>query len=124
MPRPAILMFGATGQVAREALRRSESTGFDIVALGRRDVNLTDADAPVTWRGFAEEIFARMARNGRTVPDVVPVATADYPTAAARPANSALGCSRIATAYGIPPADWRAALDRDLASILEQQEAT
>jgi dTDP-4-dehydrorhamnose reductase len=40
----------------------------------------------VTWYGFATMIFAESARLGRKVPQVRPIATADFPTAAPRPA--------------------------------------
>ena len=44
------------------------------------------------------------------VPDVVPIRTDDWPTLAARPANSALDCSRIARVWGIVQPDWRVEL--------------
>jgi dTDP-4-dehydrorhamnose reductase len=48
---------------------------------------------------------------------VTPIATADYPTAARRPANSALDCGRIARLYGIRPRPWREALARCIDAI-------
>lgn len=56
-----------------------------------------------TWHGFAEAIV-----RGR-VP-VEPIATADYPTPARRPANSVLDCGKIAAAYGIVGRPWQVAL--------------
>ena len=47
-----------------------------------------------------------MALGGRSA-RVVPIATADYPTAAARPANSRLDCSRLRSTYGLALPDWR-----------------
>lgn len=74
------------------------------------------AGAPtVSWRGFAEAIFERADWIAR--PEVAPIATADYPTPARRPANSALDCARIAAAYGIAQPDWRPALDAALAAL-------
>jgi dTDP-4-dehydrorhamnose reductase len=59
---------------------------------------------PVSWYDFARAIVA-----GRgTV--VVPVATKDFLTAARRPPNSVLDCSRILRAFGLGQPDWRAAL--------------
>jgi dTDP-4-dehydrorhamnose reductase len=49
----------------------------------------------------------------RTVP-IEPITTADYPTPAARPANSVLACARIKGALGIEQPDWR----RDLAIVV------
>jgi dTDP-4-dehydrorhamnose reductase len=40
----------------------------------------------VTWHGFAAMIFAEAATLGRKTPRLRPIATADYPTAAPRPA--------------------------------------
>jgi dTDP-4-dehydrorhamnose reductase len=69
-----------------------------------------------TWFGFAENIFEEAARRGARVPELVPIGTADYPTAARRPTNSVLGCARIESVYGIIPRPWseglNAALDR------------
>lgn len=65
------------------------------------------AGAPaVSWRGFAEAIFAAAALNV----SVAPIATADWPTPARRPLNSRLDCGRIAAAFGVPAPDWRAGL--------------
>lgn len=60
-----------------------------------------------TWCGFARAIVAQAWL--RRVPEVVPIATADYPTAALRPADSRLDCSAVA-AFGLAPRDWRDAL--------------
>lgn len=65
-----------------------------------------------TWYRFAQAIFDEAARRGYPPPRLTPIATADYPTAARRPANSALDCSRIARVYGIRPRPWREALGR------------
>ena len=70
----------------------------------------------VTWHGFAEAIFELAARWRSPPPRVEPITTADYPTPARRPANSVLDCSRIATAFGIEPRPWRAAL----AEVIEE----
>ena len=82
---------------------------------------IDDADAPTgtfhfsnagatTWAGFATEIFRQSAERGGPAAQVAPIATADYPTPARRPANSLLAHDAIRAAYGIEPRDWRAAL--------------
>jgi len=73
---------------------------------------------PVTWHGFAEAIFARVASSGRPVPTLSAITTADYPTPARRPANSVLDSAKLARVYGIPPCDWQAALDRVLGTLI------
>jgi dTDP-4-dehydrorhamnose reductase len=45
------------------------------------------------------------------------ITTADYPTAAKRPANSRLNCDKIAANFGIMPSDWKAAL-KDLSAYM------
>lgn len=60
----------------------------------------------VSWKTFAEEIFAQA---GRAV-DVTGIPTADYPTPARRPLNSRLDCSAITETFGIPRPDWKQAL--------------
>ncbi|MBK1660539.1 dTDP-4-dehydrorhamnose reductase [Paracraurococcus ruber] len=74
-----------------------------------------------TWHGFAEAIFAGAARRGQPAPKVTAITTDEYPTKARRPANSRLDCTRAATVLGIPPADWRAGLERCLDDLLAQQ---
>ena len=66
----------------------------------------------VSWHEFATTIFAAGVAQGLLVqsPLVNPIATADYPTPAKRPANSRLDCSRIQSVFGIMPSDWQAAL--------------
>jgi len=64
----------------------------------------------VTWHGFAEAIFELASPWRGALPHVEAITTAEYPTAARRPANSVLDCSRIGAAFGIVPRPWRAAL--------------
>ena len=59
----------------------------------------------VSWFAFAEAILA-----GRTTAELHPVATAEMPRAARRPANSSLSCTRINEVFGIEQPDWREAL--------------
>ena len=68
-----------------------------------------------TWCGFARGVFARTGWD--RVPEIVPIASADWPTPAQRPANSRLECTRIAETYGILQPDWGAGLDRTLAAL-------
>lgn len=77
------------------------------------------AGAPtVSWADFAEAIFATASLPRK--PTVTRITTADYPTPARRPANSALDCSRIKAAYGIEQPDWRASL----AEVVRELEAS
>jgi dTDP-4-dehydrorhamnose reductase len=58
----------------------------------------------VSWYEFARAIMA----DGRT--PIVPIATKDFPTAARRPTNSVLDCSRIRQVFGVEQPDWPVSL--------------
>ena len=64
-----------------------------------------------TWYRFAEKIFD-LARqyDSLLVKKVVPISTAEYPTAAKRPANSVLDCSLINKVFGISLQHWEEGL--------------
>ncbi len=59
-----------------------------------------------SWLAFAREIFACAARFGSPPPRLRPITTAEYPTAARRPANSVLDCSKIRDVYNIKTRAW------------------
>ena len=61
----------------------------------------------VSWCGFARAIFEAAFPEPDARPRVLPIATADYPTKARRPAYSVLDCARAKAAFGIEPPDWR-----------------
>ena len=65
-----------------------------------------------SWFEFAETIFAEAAAQGvlAKIPAVKPLATADYPTPAKRPADSRLDCGKIRAVFGIGPCDWHSTL--------------
>jgi len=66
-----------------------------------------------SWYEFAQEIFAEAnAQNiyEKSVPNLKPIATADYPTPAKRPANSRLNCGKIQQIFGVELSDWKQAL--------------
>ncbi|MGB6969944.1 MAG: sugar nucleotide-binding protein, partial [Methyloceanibacter sp.] len=72
----------------------------------------------VTWHGFATMIFAEAAKFGRKAPRLRPIATADYPTAAPRPAYSVLGTEKLRRAFGIEPRPLRDSLVASLQRLL------
>ena len=63
-----------------------------------------------TWADFAEAIFEESARRGGPRPAVNRITTAEYPTAARRPPNSRLDCSKIMETVGWSARDWRGSL--------------
>lgn len=68
----------------------------------------------VSWHQFATAIFAA---KGPPAPTVLPIPSRDFPTPAARPANSVLDCGRIERAFGIIPRPWRDGLNETLAEL-------
>lgn len=77
---------------------------------------------PATWADFAEAIFAGLEqRTGKHV-DVERITTADYPTPAARPANSQLSNDKLLQAYGIELPEWRSSMQTVLDRLLEQNK--
>jgi dTDP-4-dehydrorhamnose reductase len=70
-----------------------------------------------TWAGFAREIFARAGALGLKTARVKPIATAEYPTPAARPAYSVLDNGKVARVFGVRLPPWQDALGRCLAGL-------
>jgi dTDP-4-dehydrorhamnose reductase len=64
-----------------------------------------------TWYGFATRIVESAAPITGRNPRVIPIATADYPTAAKRPANSLLDCRRFIEKFGFLPRHWTVGVD-------------
>ena len=66
----------------------------------------------VSWYQFAEAIFQQAQQQGilANTPQLIAIATPDYPTPAKRPANSCLQLDKIQQAFGIPPSNWQQAL--------------
>ena len=71
-----------------------------------------------SWADFAESIFAEAAARGRAPVTVRRIATADYPTAAPRPANSRLDNSKFAAAFAMTLPDWRESTKACVARLL------
>jgi dTDP-4-dehydrorhamnose reductase len=79
--------------------------------------HLTNAGR-TTWHGFAQTIFADLARRGSPVPRLEAITSAEYPTATRRPAMSVLDCRKIADAYGIRLRPWQEAAGATLDALL------
>ena len=72
-----------------------------------------------SWHGFAEAIF-NLARKyvPLKVKQTEAITTAEYPTAAKRPANSVLDCSLFRSHFGFAPKPWNESLARMLHQVL------
>ena len=107
-PTPAALLADVTARVLR--LDAAPSGLWHVTPAGQ-----------TSWHGFAEAIFAGAAACGLLprAPKVEAIATADYPTPAARPAYSVLDCGALRRDFGIELPDWRSGL----AATLDQLAA-
>jgi len=76
------------------------------------------AAGETNWHAYAQHLLRLAARKGyplkTTAERVLPVTTADYPTAARRIANSRLATDKLRTTFGLTLPFWGAQLDRFL----------
>jgi dTDP-4-dehydrorhamnose reductase len=77
--------------------------------------------APVSWHQFALAIVAE-ARSSLPllVNEIHAITTAEYPTAAKRPAYSVLECSKIQQTFGITRPSWQMAVKRVVAKLIQE----
>jgi dTDP-4-dehydrorhamnose reductase len=59
-----------------------------------------------TWHGFASRIVAAQAPLTGRAPRVIPITTAEFPTAARRPVNSELDCTLFERVFGFHGRPW------------------
>ncbi len=79
------------------------------------------SEGQTSWFGFADAIFECTEARWGWRPQVEPIRTVDYPTPAARPANSVLACGKIIEAFDPPRRPWRAALEEVMTELLDQE---
>jgi dTDP-4-dehydrorhamnose reductase len=72
-----------------------------------------------TWHGLACATFAAAAARapGTKIPTVEPIATADWPTPAKRPADSRLDCAKLEQVFGLRLPPWQDGLARTIAAL-------
>lgn len=106
-PTSSIEIASATRKIVEGILEGRFGTEQDWSGI----YHMTCADS-TSWFGFAQAIFARAGKllDGK-LPQLVPIATADYPTPARRPRNSVLSNARLLQRFGVRLAPWPAALD-------------
>jgi dTDP-4-dehydrorhamnose reductase len=103
-----------------------------IAIAGRIERGATDwgtfhftAAGSTSWHGFAAEIVGLAqvlgAWPGASGPQVEPITTDQYPTAARRPMNSVLDCRKI-EALGIAPPPWRSSLPAVIRELVGAEE--
>ena len=77
------------------------------------------ADGDCTWFDFAGAIFTRAHAAGLLdrMPKLTPIASAEYPTRAQRPAYSVLDTRKFRDAFGLHLPDWRQGLDATIGEL-------
>lgn len=95
-PTPAAWIAEATGQLLRQGAQASGT--WHLTAAGE-----------TSWHGFAQAIMDEAQAAGLLTrrPRVLPITTAEYPTAARRPAYSVLDTAKLQQDFGIAPPAWR-----------------
>lgn len=96
----------ATAQVVAQG--RGDPVGF--IQEKRGLYNLTDSCACNRYEWTKAILELDPARHEQVVTQVVPAKSADFPTPAERPENSALNGEKFATAFQIKPPYWRTSL--------------
>jgi len=77
------------------------------------------ADGMTSWHGFATAIFTEAREyEAFRVDRILPITTAEYPTPAQRPLNSALDCTKIRGSFGISPRPWQQSLRQVIRELL------
>jgi dTDP-4-dehydrorhamnose reductase len=70
----------------------------------------------VSWHGYASYLIARARDMGFPIKvsleAIAAVASEAFPTAAKRPRNSRLDCSKLITTFGITPPPWQRGIDQ------------
>lgn len=102
----------ATAAIAAEWLPgRANSEVYHMTACGS-----------TTWHGFASQAIRLLSEahpdQHEKLARLIPISTAEYPTAAVRPKNSQLDCSKLAAAFHWRLPKW----DDSLAKVMEEYE--
>lgn len=96
----------ATARILAHPRSRDTSGVFHLTASGA-----------TSWYGFARAILDLTAGRRTREPRLVAIPGAEYPTPAARPANSRLSLSRLHSTFGIEPPPWDRLLEQCLVEL-------
>lgn len=103
----------------RHALAKLMATGAPSEAMRAvRGIYHLTARSSASWYEFASAVLERDPRRAdQRVKRIVPIATVEYPSAAARPANSCLDVARIGTVLGVETEPWERGLNEAMAGL-------
>lgn len=113
-PTHAADLADAITVVAEDLISRRKDSGIWHVANA----------GETTWYSMAQHIFGRAAELGRPAPRVEGIASTEYPTRAARPANSRLSTARLERDFGLELRSWETAVDEVVGDIIAKEGRT
>lgn len=103
------------GPTHAEAVARAALRIIEAMLQGQPGGTWHIAGRPyVSWAEFARWVF-RFAERDVVV---MPITSAEYPTAAPRPLNSRLDCTTLARDFALGQPDWKAALRADIRRMI------
>jgi dTDP-4-dehydrorhamnose reductase len=116
-PTGAALLADTSNHIAERYLRDGRKNfPFGLYHLAAR--------GETSWHGFAQHIVAKAAVANsplQATPErILPITTPEYPTPAARPANSRLDTSKFRSAFSLHLPDWTHGVDQVLDVLLEK----
>ncbi|MFC4172956.1 dTDP-4-dehydrorhamnose reductase [Microvirga sp. GCM10011540] len=111
-PTSALDIADGVVTVARNLLERPSDDSL------RGVFHMTGAGS-TTWAGLATHVFEQSARLGGPSARVRPIATAEYPTPAKRPANSTLDCTKLAAVHGARLPEWQSSVAACIRRLVE-----
>jgi dTDP-4-dehydrorhamnose reductase len=80
------------------------------------------SDGFTTWHGFASRVVEIAAPITGRNPRVIPITTAEYPTAAKRPANSRLDSRLFVETFGFTPRHWTEGVDATTRTLVAAEK--
>lgn len=119
-PTSAALIADVTAQILGQYLRGCRFASADF-PYGLYHLA---AAGETTWHAYAQQIVRWAQDAGMPLKlrpqDIQPITTADYPTAARRPANSRLETRKLRETFGLCLPDWRQGLEHVMMQILPE----
>lgn len=113
-PTSAALLADVTAHLVARATRDPNNFPYGLYHLAGSGVT--------NWHEYACYVIERARTRGLPVraaaSAISPIASADYPTAAKRPANSRLDTTKLRTTFGLHLPDWRDSIDHILEQLL------
>ncbi|AXT48550.1 MULTISPECIES: dTDP-4-dehydrorhamnose reductase [Chromobacterium] len=115
-PTSTALISEVTAALLRDYLRKPTDFAYGSYHLA--------AQGETSWHGYARFLVAEAEKLGFTLrlspADITPIATADYPLPAPRPANSRLDCAKLQRTFGLALPRWESGVEQVLAELAAQ----